>query len=44
MKRSSSGEIVRSSVEMAYQLGFDRQAAFVVFPENRVSEIRPCAA
>ena len=27
MKRSSSGEIVLSSVEMAYQLGLDRQAA-----------------
>src|SRR5712671_6005924 len=31
MKRSSSGEIVLSSVEMAYQLGLDHQAACVVF-------------
>ena len=44
MKRSSSGEIVLSSVEMAYQLGLERQAARVVFPENRVSETRPCTA
>ena len=38
MKRCNSGEIVLSSVEMAYQLGIDRQAACVVFPEKRVSE------
>ena len=29
MKRSRSGLIVRSSVETAYQLGFERQAACV---------------
>ena len=40
----SSGEIVLSCVETAYQLGLDRQAACVVFAENRVSEMRPCTA
>src|SRR5271170_8051348 len=35
MKRSRSGLIVRSSVETAYQLGFDRQAACVVLPASR---------
>ena len=40
MKRSSAGEIVLSSAETAYQLGLDRHAAFAVFSENRVSEIR----
>src|SRR5256885_5527973 len=38
MKRCSSGGIVLSSVETAYQLGFDRQAALLVLPENKMSE------
>jgi hypothetical protein len=37
MNRCRSGLIVRSSVETAYQLGFDRHAAWVVF----VGEQRP---
>src|SRR5580693_9598403 len=43
-KRSSSGEVVRSRREMAYQDGFDRQAAAVVLSRNRDSETRPCTA
>ena len=35
MKRSRSGSIVRSSVETAYQLGFDRHAACVVLPASK---------
>src|SRR5262249_33394230 len=35
MKRWRSGLIVRSSVETAYQLGFDRHAAWVVLPVSR---------
>src|SRR5580698_7239105 len=36
MNRSRSGLIVRSSVDTAYQLGFDRQAACVVLPASNV--------
>jgi hypothetical protein len=36
MKRSRSGLIVRSSVDTAYQLGFDRQAAWVVLSASNV--------
>jgi hypothetical protein len=36
MKRSRSGLMVLSSVETAYQLGFDRQAAWVVLPASNV--------
>src|SRR3984893_11546908 len=43
-KRSSSGDVVLSLLEMAYQVGFDLQAAWVVFEAKRVSEIRPCTA
>jgi len=42
--RSSSGEVVRSSFETAYQLGFSRQAATVVRLANNVSVIGPCTA
>src|SRR5262249_13960239 len=34
MKRWRSGSMVRSSVDTAYQLGFDRHAACVVLPES----------
>ena len=43
-KRSSSGEMVRSCCDTAYQDGFDLHAATVVRSENRVSETRPCTA
>ena len=43
-KRSSSGEVVRSCRETAYQHGFDRQAATVTLSVKRVSEMRPCTA
>src|SRR5260370_26377562 len=36
MKRSRSGLIVRSSVDTAYQLGFDRHAAWVVLSASNV--------
>src|SRR6266403_1488103 len=36
MKRSRSGLIVRSSAETAYQLGFDRHAAWVVMSASNV--------
>ena len=35
MKRSRSGLMVRSSVDTAYQLGFDRHAACLVLPVSR---------
>src|SRR5262249_18208060 len=38
MKRWRSGLMVRSSVDTAYQLGFDRHAAWVVLPVSRASE------
>jgi hypothetical protein len=44
VKCSRSGLIVRSSVETAYQLGFERQAVCVVFPEKSLSEIGPWTA
>jgi hypothetical protein len=34
-KRSRSGLMVRSSVDTAYQLGFDRHAACLVLPVSR---------
>src|ERR1700723_1387696 len=36
MKRWRSGSMVRSSVETAYQLGFERHAAWVVLPASSV--------
>jgi hypothetical protein len=36
MKRWRSGLMVRSSVDTAYQLGFDRHAAWVVLPASSV--------
>ncbi len=44
MNRWSSGEIVRSCRETAYQAGRDRQAATVVRSRKRVSDTRPCTA
>jgi hypothetical protein len=41
MKSSSSGETIRSSVEMAYQLGFERQTACVVRPETACPKYAP---
>ena len=41
---SSSGDVVRSSVETAYHDGLPRQAASVVREAKRVSAIRPCTA
>jgi hypothetical protein len=43
-KRSSSGEVVRSRRETAYQDGFVRQAATVVRSWKSDSETRPCTA
>jgi hypothetical protein len=42
--RSSSGEIVRSGTETAYQAGLDRQAATVVLSWKSPAETRPCIA
>ncbi len=44
MNRSSSGAIVRSCRETAYQAGRDRQAATVVRSPKSVSDTRPCTA
>ncbi len=43
-KRSNSGEVVRSCVETAYQVGLIFHAACVVLEANNVAEIRPCTA
>ena len=43
-KRSSSGEVVRSCLETAYQDCFERQAATVVLSVNNVSEMCPWTA
>jgi hypothetical protein len=41
---SSSGEVVRSCLETAYQDGFERQAAIVVLSLNKVAEMCPWTA
>src|SRR3954453_1995623 len=43
-KRSSSGEVVRSCLETAYQDGFERQPATVVLAANKVAETCPWTA
>ena len=44
MNRCSSGEIVRSRRETAYQACRDRQAATIVRSPKRESDTRPCTA